>query len=197
VTITPPSSPGIDDASVLKAYGERETTRLEHVRELRRARSRRVAISASWASSWASVASRTWSYSHSGGGSLTAGGGSSSASSRSRRASPAGPRRRRAVAPRRQLLLDPFHVAGFQLLQRPVALVLQHRAAVSQEAGWEIDPEELVQVSPYLTEHILRFGEYRTHELGIQPEAYGPKLDMDVTQLRVEDVTGEGFGQAA
>jgi hypothetical protein len=38
--------------------------------------------------------------------------------------------------------------------------------------GWEIDPEDLAQVSPYLTEHIQRFGEYSTHELGIQPEAY-------------------------
>ncbi|CAM5654159.1 hypothetical protein SCALM49S_01125 [Streptomyces californicus] len=26
-------------------------------------------------------------------------------------------------------------------------------------------------ISPYLTEHIHRFGEYPTHELGIQPDA--------------------------
>ncbi|WP_461712291.1 Tn3 family transposase [Streptomyces sp. DSM 41013] len=45
------------------------------------------------------------------------------------------------------------------------------------EEGWEIDPEELARISPYLTEHINRFGEYSTHELGIQPEAYDPKLD--------------------
>lgn len=39
------------------------------------------------------------------------------------------------------------------------------------EEGWEINPEDLAQVSPYLTERIKRFGEYSTHELGIEPEA--------------------------
>ncbi|MEU7501780.1 hypothetical protein AB0B52_32945 [Streptomyces griseofuscus] len=29
-----------------------------------------------------------------------------------------------------------------------------------------------------------RFGEYSTHELGIQPAAYDPKLDFDFTPLR-------------
>ncbi|MEV4530417.1 Tn3 family transposase [Streptosporangium sp. NPDC049304] len=47
------------------------------------------------------------------------------------------------------------------------------------EEGWEIDPEDLAHISPYLTEHINRFGEYSTHELGIQPEAYDPKLGVD------------------
>ncbi|MEV8527168.1 Tn3 family transposase [Streptomyces sp. NPDC052000] len=50
--------------------------------------------------------------------------------------------------------------------------------------GWEIDPEDLAHISPYLTEHIKRSGEYSTHELGIQPEAYETKLDVDFTQLR-------------
>ncbi|MEK0098670.1 hypothetical protein WDA79_09185 [Streptomyces sp. A475] len=40
-----------------------------------------------------------------------------------------------------------------------------------------------------LTEHINRFGEYSTHELGIQPEAYDPKLDVDFTPLREQDLT--------
>lgn len=53
-----------------------------------------------------------------------------------------------------------------------------------QAEGWEIDPEDLAQFSPYLTEHILRFGEYSTHELTITPEAFDPKLDVDFTQLR-------------
>ncbi|MFB9575442.1 Tn3 family transposase [Streptomyces yanii] len=43
------------------------------------------------------------------------------------------------------------------------------------EEGWTIDPEDLAHISPYLTEHINRFGEYSTHELGIQPEAYDPR----------------------
>ncbi|MFG2716608.1 Tn3 family transposase [Streptomyces goshikiensis] len=63
--------------------------------------------------------------------------------------------------------------------------------------GWEIDPEDLAHISPYLTEHINRFGGYGTHELGIHPEAYGPKLDVDFTQLREQDLTAAGFGQAA
>ncbi|MER7792914.1 hypothetical protein [Streptomyces sp. NPDC097640] len=63
--------------------------------------------------------------------------------------------------------------------------------------GWEIDPEDLAQVSPYLTEHIKRFGEYSTHELGIQPEAYDPKLDVDFTQLREQEPAASGFGTAA
>ncbi|MEU1216379.1 Tn3 family transposase [Streptomyces sp. NPDC005790] len=52
------------------------------------------------------------------------------------------------------------------------------------EEGWEIDPEDLAHISPYLTEHINRFGEYSTQELGIQPDAYDPKLDVDFTPLR-------------
>ncbi|MFE0379179.1 Tn3 family transposase [Streptomyces inhibens] len=65
------------------------------------------------------------------------------------------------------------------------------------EEGWEIDPEDLAHISPYLTEHINRFGEYSTHELGIQPEAYDPKLDVDFTPLREQDLTAAGLGQAA
>ncbi|MFD0499454.1 Tn3 family transposase [Streptomyces rhizosphaericus] len=65
------------------------------------------------------------------------------------------------------------------------------------EEGWEIDPEDLARISPYLTEHIKRFGEYSTHELGIQPEVYDPKLDVDFTQLRDQDLRAEGFGTAA
>ena len=34
-----------------------------------------------------------------------------------------------------------------------------------QDEGEKVDPEDLAQVSPYLTEHIRRFGEYSTHEL--------------------------------
>ncbi len=65
------------------------------------------------------------------------------------------------------------------------------------EEGWEIAPEDLGHISPYLTEHIRRFGEYSTHELGIEPEAYDPKLDVDFTPLRDQDLTTAGLGQAA
>jgi hypothetical protein len=41
------------------------------------------------------------------------------------------------------------------------------------------------------------FGEYSTHELGIQLEAYDPKLDVDFTALREQDLTTVGLGQAA
>ncbi|MBK3556780.1 Tn3 family transposase [Streptomyces sp. MBT56] len=65
------------------------------------------------------------------------------------------------------------------------------------DEGWTIEPEDLAHISPYLTEHINRFGEYSTHELGIQPDAYDPKLDVDFTQFREQDLTVGGFGQAA
>ncbi|WP_176482526.1 Tn3 family transposase [Streptomyces albidoflavus] len=65
------------------------------------------------------------------------------------------------------------------------------------EEGWEIDPEDLAHISPYLTEHINRFGEYSTHELGIQPDDYDPKLDVDFAPLREQDLTATGLGQAA
>ncbi|MGW1116437.1 hypothetical protein ACWD5B_04900 [Streptomyces tanashiensis] len=41
------------------------------------------------------------------------------------------------------------------------------------------------------------FGEHGTHELGTQPEAYDPKLDVDFTPLREQDLTSTGLGQAA
>ncbi|MFB7739744.1 Tn3 family transposase [Streptomyces sp. NPDC056112] len=65
------------------------------------------------------------------------------------------------------------------------------------EEGWAIDPEDLAHISPYLTEHIKRFGEYSTHELGIEPEAYDPKLDVDFAPLREQDLTSTGFTEAA
>ncbi|MEU5539420.1 Tn3 family transposase [Streptomyces sp. NPDC020362] len=65
------------------------------------------------------------------------------------------------------------------------------------EEEWEIDPEDLAHISPYLTEHIKRFGEYSTHELGIEPDAYDPKLDVDFTLLREGDLNVVGLDQAA
>ncbi|MEV0492268.1 Tn3 family transposase [Streptomyces atratus] len=65
------------------------------------------------------------------------------------------------------------------------------------EEGWEIDPEDLAHISPYLTEHINRFGEYSTHELGVEPDAYDPKLDVDLTPQREQDLAAAGLGQAA
>ncbi|MCX4768630.1 MULTISPECIES: Tn3 family transposase [unclassified Streptomyces] len=52
-----------------------------------------------------------------------------------------------------------------------------------QAEGWKIEPEDLAEISPYLTEHIMRFGEYSTHELSDAPEAYEVHLDVDFTQL--------------
>ncbi|MFC9290016.1 Tn3 family transposase [Streptomyces sp. NPDC057052] len=52
-----------------------------------------------------------------------------------------------------------------------------------QAEGRSVDPLDLAQVSPYLTEHIKRFGEYSTHELGITLEAYDAHLDVDFSML--------------
>ncbi|PNE40539.1 MULTISPECIES: Tn3 family transposase [Streptomyces] len=67
-----------------------------------------------------------------------------------------------------------------------------------QDAGHAIDPEDLAHISPYLTGHIRRFGEYSTHELGIQPEAYDPHLDVDFSSLRGDGPPApDGYGQVA
>jgi hypothetical protein len=34
-----------------------------------------------------------------------------------------------------------------------------------------MNPEDLAHTSPYPTDHVKRFGEYSTHELGIEPDA--------------------------
>lgn len=43
--------------------------------------------------------------------------------------------------------------------------------------GWQVTAEDLAQLSPYLTSHILRFGAYATDELNIPPDAFDPALD--------------------
>lgn len=52
-----------------------------------------------------------------------------------------------------------------------------------QAEGWVIDPLDLAQISPYLTEHIMRFDEYSTHELGITSDDYDAHLDVDFSAL--------------
>ena len=49
--------------------------------------------------------------------------------------------------------------------------------------GWKIEPEDLAEISPYLTAHIMRCGEYSTHEPGTPPEAYEVHLNVDFTRL--------------
>ncbi|MGW5098730.1 Tn3 family transposase [Streptomyces nodosus] len=66
------------------------------------------------------------------------------------------------------------------------------------EEGWEIDPEDLAHISPYLTERIRRFGEDSTYELGLVPEAYDPHLDVDFSPLRGDAPPApDGYSQAA
>ncbi|MGW0535668.1 hypothetical protein [Streptomyces sp. NPDC003032] len=55
----------------------------------------------------------------------------------------------------------------------------------------------MAHISAYLTEHVRRFGEYSTHELGIHPEAYDRHVDVDFSLLRDGDQAGEAFGRAA
>jgi len=52
-----------------------------------------------------------------------------------------------------------------------------------QAEGEVIDPLDLAQISPYLTEHVNRFGVYSTHEIGIAPEDYDTRLDVDFSML--------------
>ncbi|MFE2499594.1 Tn3 family transposase [Streptomyces scopuliridis] len=77
------------------------------------------------------------------------------------------------------------------------ALDIAEIARQLQEEGQVIDPEDLAHISPYLTEHIKRFGEYSTHELGIQPEAYDSKPNVEFTQLREQEPAASGFDTVA
>ena len=45
------------------------------------------------------------------------------------------------------------------------------------EGGWQMTAEDLAQLSPYLTSHILRFGAYATDELHILLDVFDPALD--------------------
>ncbi|MFF0415578.1 Tn3 family transposase [Kitasatospora sp. NPDC004745] len=56
-----------------------------------------------------------------------------------------------------------------------------------QADGRPVDPLDLALDFPYLTEHIKRFGEYSTHELGITPDAYDVRLDVDLSVLGGDD----------
>jgi len=48
--------------------------------------------------------------------------------------------------------------------------------------GWEIKPEDLAVLSPYLTMRINRFGVYATDEITVTPEQYDAHLpDIDLT----------------
>ena len=53
--------------------------------------------------------------------------------------------------------------------------------------GWRVEPEDLAEVSPYLTEKVMRFGEYSTHEPDLSTAAYEPYLDVDFTKLSPEN----------
>ncbi|MEW2603234.1 MULTISPECIES: Tn3 family transposase [Streptomyces] len=84
----------------------------------------------------------------------------------------------------------------------PQSAVIFHNAPGIAEIvhcwnGWTIEPEDLARISPYLTEHIKRFGEHSTHELGIQPEASDPRPGVDFTPMREQDPTAAGFDRGA
>ncbi|MFB7215320.1 Tn3 family transposase [Streptomyces sp. NPDC056255] len=64
-----------------------------------------------------------------------------------------------------------------------------------QEKGHVVDPEDLAQISPYMTGHIRRFGEYSTHELRLEPEAYNPYLHVDFSLLCGDAPRAAGFGR--
>ncbi|MFJ2778644.1 DUF4158 domain-containing protein [Kitasatospora sp. NPDC087315] len=54
------------------------------------------------------------------------------------------------------------------------------------------------ELSLAANEHVRRFGEYSTHELGLVPEAYDPHLDVDFSPLRGDaPAAPDGYGQAA
>ncbi|MFE3583287.1 hypothetical protein [Streptomyces vinaceus] len=58
------------------------------------------------------------------------------------------------------------------------AVIRQHQAEDSI-----MESLDLTQISPFLTEHIMYFGKYSTHEVGITPDDYGAHLDVDSSVL--------------
>ena len=62
---------------------------------------------------------------------------------------------------------DVFHIA-IEMMEVVRQLVAE---------GWQVTAEDLAQLSPYLTSHILRFGAYATDELHIPPDVFDPALD--------------------
>lgn len=52
-----------------------------------------------------------------------------------------------------------------------------------QADGEVVAPEDLARISPYRTEHSMRFGEYSTRELDLAHDAYQSRLDVDFTTL--------------
>jgi pyridoxamine 5'-phosphate oxidase family protein len=69
--------------------------------------------------------------------------------------------------------------------------------ALSEEE-WKIEPEDLAEVSPYLTEHIMRFGKYSTHELGITLEADGDEAAwMPPTEAELDYLATQHIGRLA
>jgi hypothetical protein len=60
-------------------------------------------------------------------------------------------------------------------------LILFHTAIDMMEVFWQlvcrgVAAEDLAQLSPYLTSHILRFGAYATDELHIPPDVFDPAM---------------------
>lgn len=52
-----------------------------------------------------------------------------------------------------------------------------------QAEGWKIEPEDLAEISPYLTEHIMRIPGVLHPRARPRPDAYQVHLDVDFTRL--------------
>lgn len=63
-----------------------------------------------------------------------------------------------------------------------------HRATPALSDGRAVAPEPSTPG---------RFGEYSINELGDEPDAYDPRLDVDFTPPRGDETATEGFSQAA
>lgn len=46
--------------------------------------------------------------------------------------------------------------------------------------GWQITPEDLAVLSPYVTARIQRFGVYATDEIALTPEPFNARLGIDL-----------------
>ena len=46
--------------------------------------------------------------------------------------------------------------------------------------GWQVTPEDLAVLSPYVTARIQHFGVYATDEIALTPEPFNARLGIDL-----------------
>lgn len=75
--------------------------------------------------------------------------------------------------------MKPTSLLANCVILHTTTLDLMNMVREFQAEGWEITGEDLAAISPYLTDHIMRFGTYVTTELTVRPDAFDPHLEVE------------------